>query len=358
MSGGVALVVAVVAATFVNLNEYAIVPGQAQNVAPLIGAPAKLTHHHQGAILLTDVDLVQVRAVDYLFYRLDHNADLVPTAVLTGQASVATYDEQGVIDMDTARQAATFAALRSLGYPVHAVPAGVIVYQLEQTSAAAGILSVGDVITALDRHPVTTLASLSKLESALHPGDPVTIVAHRIGVTRTRTVRLVTGAYHLVGSGSAATSSCLRAGRAGHVAAGSKPLACLGIYPEQLFATTALPFSLNINSEGIIGPSAGLAFALGIVEKLDTKDLTAGMKVAATGTISIDGSVGDVGGVAQKTVAVERAGAKVFFVPTPELATARAHASGGLKVYAVASLDQAVADLEHLGGAIAPSTRS
>ena len=72
--------------------------------------------------------------------------------------------------------------------------------------------------------------------------------------------------------------------------------------------------------------------------------------MAATGTIDPDGTVGDVGGVEQKTVAVERAGASVFLVPVAELATARAKATPGLKVIAVSSLHQALMDLQHLGG--------
>jgi Lon-like protease len=97
---------------------------------------------------------------------------------------------------------------------------------------------------------------------------------------------------------------------------------------------------------------------LGIIEKLTPASLTGGATIAATGTIDANGDVGDVGGVAQKTVAVARAGAAVFLVPPQELGVARAHASGGLRVFAVSSLDQALAVLGRLGGHVPPASAS
>ena len=107
---------------------------------------------------------------------------------------------------------------------------------------------------------------------------------------------------------------------------GGRPVSCLGLYLDQLYETGGLPFSVDLKSEGIIGPSAGLAFTLGLLEKLDPSDLTGGHLVAATGTMSITGQVGDVGGVAQKTVAVRERGAVLFLVPPQEYAVAKAHA--------------------------------
>jgi PDZ domain-containing protein len=90
--------------------------------------------------------------------------------------------------------------------------------------------------------------------------------------------------------------------------------------------------------------------SLGIIDKLSSGKLTGGRVVAATGTIDQNGNVGDVGGVAEKTIAVERAGATVFFVPKVELKTAEAKASPQLHVYAVSNLDQVLRILKGLGG--------
>jgi PDZ domain-containing protein len=118
------------------------------------------------------------------------------------------------------------------------------------------------------------------------------------------------------------------------------------------------PFPVSINSDMIGGPSAGLAWTLGIMNPLSGGNLTGGRTVAATGTIRPDGSVGDVGGVLQKTIAVERAGATVFFVPPSpdgshgELKLARSVANGTLQVFEVSSLREALTDLERLGGVL------
>ncbi len=99
------------------------------------------------------------------------------------------------------------------------------------------------------------------------------------------------------------------------------------------------PFPVAVDTSEIGGPSAGLAMTLGIIDTLSSGHLTGGRTVAATGTITPTGAVGDVGGVAQKTVAVERAGATVFFVPPDELAAAKSKDVPSLHIYAVSSLD-------------------
>jgi PDZ domain-containing protein len=116
------------------------------------------------------------------------------------------------------------------------------------------------------------------------------------------------------------------------------------------------PFPVSINSDNIGGPSAGLVFTLGVINRLAGGNITGGRIIAATGTIHPDGTIGDVGGVKQKTVAVERAGATVFFVPQVpgdlELKVAQSVATGNLKVFSVATLSQALADLQRLGGVL------
>jgi len=111
-----------------------------------------------------------------------------------------------------------------------------------------------------------------------------------------------------------------------------------------------LPFDVTIDPGNIGGPSAGLAFTLGVIDELSAGDLTGGRTIAATGTIEADGSVGDVGGVVQKTAAVRRAGAVAFLVPPGEYADAEKHAGPKLKVIKVTSLEQALNALKSLGG--------
>jgi PDZ domain-containing protein len=111
-----------------------------------------------------------------------------------------------------------------------------------------------------------------------------------------------------------------------------------------------LPFDINIDSGRVVGPSAGLAYALELLDLLTPGELTGGSSVAATGELLTDGRVGAIGGVAQKTVSVRRAGAKVFLVPKENEAEARAHAGGKLQIRGVSSFDDALKALGSLDG--------
>jgi len=95
------------------------------------------------------------------------------------------------------------------------------------------------------------------------------------------------------------------------------------------------------------GPSAGLFFALGIVDKLH-EDLTGGLTIAGTGTISDSGKVGAVGGVSLKTQAAARGGATVFVVPKAECRDARAELPQGMRLIPVTTLSGAVNALRAL----------
>jgi PDZ domain-containing protein len=126
----------------------------------------------------------------------------------------------------------------------------------------------------------------------------------------------------------------------------------LGVSTED-GATYRLPARVSINTANIGGPSAGLAMTLTLIDKLSRQSISGNQPIAATGAIDIHGNVGDVGGVAEKTVAVQRAGAKYFFVPQVEVATAKAAAQPGLKIIGVTTLAQTLRDLRALGG-VAP----
>jgi len=125
----------------------------------------------------------------------------------------------------------------------------------------------------------------------------------------------------------------------------------LGIDTEDQVDFT-YPFPVSINVTNIGGPSAGLAMTLGVIDALDKGSLTGGRTVAATGTIDSQGNVGDVGGVPQKTVAVENAGASIFFVPVLEYKAALSKDRPGLKIYRVSTLDQVLAILAAHGGSV------
>lgn len=357
---GAVLVVAAGVASVVSVPYYAITPGQGVPVSSLVSVPRRYAHEHLGAVMLTDVQLVPLHALSYLYYQLDSSAQVVPSTELVGTATGSQYQEQGVVDMADARQAATVVALHTLGYPTRAVPSGVTVYQPEPGTGAAKGLAVGDVITSVDGSAVRTLDGLVAALGEHRPGDVVSLSVHRLGGGGAKVVTVRLGEIRAATSGSSTSAVCAPAGTEASlppVEVHGAPAPCLGILAAvQAYTTVGLPFPVSISDDGIEGPSAGLAFTLGLIEKLDRKDLVAGLTIAATGTMSVTGEVGDVGGVAQKTIAVRDAGASLFFVPPQEYATAQAHAGPTLKVLAVSTIGQAIADLEQLGGQLAPPT--
>ncbi len=131
-----------------------------------------------------------------------------------------------------------------------------------------------------------------------------------------------------------------------------KAAPCVGILDVQTnYAIGQLPFKVDLSSEGIIGPSAGLAFTLGLMQTLDAEDLTGGHLAAATGTMSINGQIGAIGGVWQKTIAVYNAGARIFFVPKANYAEAEAHdPDHAVKIYPVTNISEVIARLEKTYG--------
>ena len=102
------------------------------------------------------------------------------------------------------------------------------------------------------------------------------------------------------------------------------------------------PFKITFNLANVGGPSAGLMFALAVVDKLTTGDLTDSKFIAGTGTIDSDGKVGPIGGITHKMLAAHEAGASVFLVPGDNCAEARTGNEDGLDLVKVDTLGQAV----------------
>jgi PDZ domain-containing protein len=346
------LILAAGIASLISIPYYAITPGTAQSVERLIGIPSRDSHPHGGQVLLVDVELTPLRAIEWPWFELDPNAQIVSSQSLLGPVNAAQYQIQGQLDMSNAQQAATVVALRRLGHHVSVRNSGALVYSLFPGSPAARALAVGDVVVGIEGHAVTDEAQVAKWLRRAHPGQRIALTVRTYPSRKTQHVSVQPSEWRVQGKGNNATLVCpiwgtdtrLPLYRAKGSASGapSGPTKCVGVELEQDYVVGKLPFRVDLSSEGIIGPSAGLAFTLGLMERLDPYDLTGGHKVAATGTMDIYGDVGDVGGVAQKTVAVRNSGASVFFVPPQEYKVALAHAGNSLKVYAVSSVDQAI----------------
>lgn len=320
------IVILLIVGFSVNLPYYSLAPGTAMPVSSLISLPHGKSHSIDGAVLLTDVEIAQLRLIDVIPDNLDPNISVVSAQDLLGNTPSSQYQQQSVVEMSNSQTYAEVAALRRLGYQVPQVNEGAQVFQVQPGSPASGKLGVGDVISALDKQATPTALDVIDAVHSKQPGELVQMSVESPG-GRARQIEL----------------------RLSRKVVDGRAVPFVGVALETK-SDFRLPVKVSVSSDGIGGPSAGLAFTLGIVDGMTTGDITGGKKVAATGTMDPYGDVGDVGGVAQKTVAVRDAGAKVFLVPPQEKQVAEAHAGPGLKIVAVSTLDQALNVLRLMGG--------
>jgi PDZ domain-containing protein len=247
----------------------------------------------------------------------DREQAVVPLEEVYPQgASQQQLDEQGTIEMTDSQQDAKAAALRQLGY---AVPATVQVAQVQPGSAASGRLRAGDVVRTANGKAVTSTSALQAAVRANGTGHPMAIGVTRAG--RPATVSVTPKTVEFGGQ--------------------KRPL--LGIGTSERFR---FPFTVDIRLANVSGPSAGMMFALGIIDKLTPGALTGGKHIAGTGTIDADGTIGAIGGIAQKMAGARAAGATVFLAPKSNCDEVRGRIPAGLTVYAVGTLKESLRDVK------------
>jgi PDZ domain-containing protein len=331
----IVVVLALVVAARWNLDYYALEPGSAQSVQQYITVPPDKNHPVTHPVLLTDVRIGRVTALTYLFYKLQSDTALEQVDAVTGGTAPSQLTAQGNLEMSQAEDDAKAAALTRLGYPVTATPSGAVIFGTFPGTPAYGVLQVGDVVTAVDGVATSTALALTTALSHYHSGQSVDLSVRRGGEGAPVNVPVTLKSTEVdLGGGQTVRLD-------------------LGIQPEDQVDYT-YPFAVKIDVTDIGGPSAGLAMTLGVIDALTDGSVTGGHTVAATGTIDSQGDVGDVGGVAQKTVAVENAGATIFLVPPQEYKAALSEVRPGLQVYAVSTLDQALQVLAAHGGKVPP----
>jgi PDZ domain-containing protein len=307
-------------------------------------------HVIEGRLLMVDVLEGTATPFEYLEQRLGllnwfhKGAQLLSNASVLGTTPAAQYNCQDDQDMATASQTAPVLALTRLGYHVKYQALGARVEEvLSGTGASSAGIKCNDLITAVNGKNVTTAADVGSILHTDKPGNTVKVTVERTGSNgKTQKVTLATRL-----SGFPAKYS--PTGKAEP----NVPFLGIETYTQGMYT---LPFRVSVEVGDIGGPSAGLALTLGLLDALSDGTLTGGHVIAATGTIDSTGAVGAIGGVQQKTVAVERAGAKLFLVPPDNYQAAENEADSGLKVEAVSTLSQALEDIRNFGGHIPTTT--
>ncbi len=322
VTGALLLAIAFLVLWIVPSGSYLLLPDKAHPVAPLVTVRGAKPQPASGGIYFVDVIERKATLFERLFPGIRKGSSLVPAAdVRAPGVSEKAQRQSDLAEMARSQEIAAAVALRTLGYKVTATPVGALVAGVGPGTPAEGKLAPSDLIVSVDGQPVRTIADAQRLIRRHRPGDVV-----RIGVRAASGVRQV--AIETV------------------PLTGHPSLPMIGVVLTQA-ARIHLPFPVKIDTGDIGGPSAGLAFALELMEKLG-RDVDRGYKIAATGEIELDGSVDQIGGVKQKTYGAREAHVDVFLVPAGENARDARRYAGNLRIVPVHSFRQALSALATL----------
>jgi PDZ domain-containing protein len=285
---------------------------------PLVTVPGEKRSHKPGPIYFVDVRERQARLLERLlpFTRAD-GSSIVPAPPV----SSAVEQQIGQQDMDESQKVAAVVALNHLGYNVQARSDGVTVILVQKGAPAASVLHTGDVIVSADGRKVTSVFGLRAILAKHRPGDRVRIGFRRRGRREVATIRTISDPE-------------------------DPKRTIVGVSARDALRVK-LPLRIKIDAGGVGGPSAGLAFALDILQELG-RNVAQGHKIAATGELALDGTVGPIGGVKQKTLGVREAGVDVFLVPAGENAQEARRYADGLRIVPVKNFPQALRALATL----------
>ena len=248
---------------------------------------------------------------------LSSDQTVVPksSVYLPGQ-STQQVNDQNTADFLGSQDHAIAAASCELKYPK-----GIAIQSFTKGTKAASVLQVGDKFVTFNGQDASSIDKLHALLDKATPGQTATVGVEREG--KPMTVSVVLGKPNSGTTGASIGVSIVEG--------------CIA------------PFQVDLGlGNQIGGPSAGMMFALGIIDKVGSVDLTHGKFIAGTGEIDNAGNVGAIGGIQLKMIAARRAGATVFLAPASNCSDVRGHIPSGLQVIKVATLHQAVTDLEAL----------
>ena len=302
-------------------NTLGSTPAADGTEVPLISVEGAETFPTDGSLDLLTVQVAGNREHTPSWFELakawfDPSKAVMPIDVVfpQGQTTEERNEESAAMMVDSQNEA-TAAALTELGYDVDPQ---ISVHSLTDDSAAKGVLEIGDVIIEAEGEPVTDAASLRDIINA-GDGDPIDILIERDGEEQTVTVTPK------------------------EVEIEGEATWLIGV---TLITDFDFPFEVTIQLNNVGGPSAGMMFALGIMDVLTPDELNGGESVAGTGTITADGTVGPIGGIRQKMWGALDADADWFLAPSANCDEVVGHIPDGLRVFSVETLDDSLDVLE------------
>ena len=317
------------AAGWVRLPYYSLGPGPAREIQPLIRVSGEQAYPSQGKLIMTTVRFHSVTALGALVAWLDPHQAVVSRGTLYPPGETAEQETQrSLSQMDQSKIDATDVVLRRLAdYPKDHGD-GALLEFVYPGCPAEGALFAGDLVESIDGTPVHSADDASTALDAIPLKEPITFEVraggetHQITITRKRCLPDVADPR-------------------------------IGINLIDPF-----PFGVRISSGDVGGPSAGLMWALGLFDLLTPGDITAGHTIAGTGTIDTRGRIGPIGGIEDKVVAAQSAGATVFLVPADNMQELSDVDTGNMELISVSTFQDALDALERLGGDGIPSRSS
>ncbi|MFE1478098.1 PDZ domain-containing protein [Streptomyces cyaneofuscatus] len=306
---------------------------------PVLRITGRKTYPTSGHLNMTTV---RVTGADYrmnlgqaVWGWLAHDSVVVPHDTLYPDGKTEEQSTQeNAEEFSQSQESAKVAALKELDIPV---ATQVVVSTVVKGSPSEGKLHAGDVIKAVDGTVVEEPGDVAELVTKHQPGENVTftIVPAKEAAAAEKAGRAPEGGRKIT----------ITTEKAPPAEEGGKERAVVGI---RAGTDHTFPFEIDIELADVGGPSAGLMFSLGIIDKLTPGDLTGGKFVAGTGTIDDAGKVGPIGGINMKLVGAREAGARYFLTPDDNCAAAASDTPDGLTLVRVKTLDDARKSLERI----------
>lgn len=334
------LLTVLILAAFLIKSPYVILsPGDPQNIlGSAITISGTQVYPTTGKLSVTSVMVTDpdsyITGFDVLYSWIARDRAVLPRVEVYPEGETTEQSiKMGAQEMADSQLNATAAALKYLGYELSSK---LIIGQVNEQSNAFKVLKVGDELLTVDNSRYETQAELASELEQKKPGDQVSVKVLRAGTN------IVEQQIKL--------------------SARDDGTAFIGIGLRNQFD---FPFDVKIRLAETGGPSGGLIFALGVIDKLTKEDLIRSRNVAGTGTITQDGLVGPIGGIAEKIIGASKAGVELFFTPIrnceelediDEILNTKAQAE--MKIVPIATLSQAVSILRSPDTTQYPSCKS
>ncbi len=326
----IAIGIAVAVAWPITVPYYTLSPGPVYDTSDFVDVENGNVSDH-GELFFLTVSLKEANIFEYAAGRLDDRVAVRAREVIR-PIGVSQEDlrRESLDAMDQSKQDATFVALTQLGYEVTFIGTGALVIETIPETGADGIFLPGDIIVEMDGRQVAFRSDIIDELDGLEIGDDVSFVVERA----------------IDESADEYEDEDVEIQLGPHVDDPERPM--IGVLLGNNEPIIEFPVKVDIDSNNIGGPSAGMMFTLQIMDQLTEDEITKGRRIAGTGTIRRDGTVGPIGGIRQKIFGAIDAGADAVLVPADNYEEALEAAGDDIEVVRVATIDDALAFLDSL----------